>query len=88
MVLFVPARLRRARKGAAGCGMPPAIQLAGAAASPPTASLAGAAGSRPWEGRSRALFFRGAATGQRNDSLDIRLPTEYPGVLDVQARGR
>lgn len=43
-----------------------------------------AAGSQPWERRRPALFFRGAATGQRNQSLDPDLSADYPGVLDIQ----
>ncbi|KAL4420482.1 hypothetical protein ABPG75_010138 [Micractinium tetrahymenae] len=43
-----------------------------------------AASRQPWERRRPVLFFRGAATGQRNQSLGQDLPEEYPGVLDIQ----
>ncbi|PSC71797.1 O-glucosyltransferase 1 [Micractinium conductrix] len=42
-----------------------------------------AAAHHPWDNRSRLLFFRGAATGDRN-LTDPDLSLDYPELLDVQ----
>ena len=42
-----------------------------------------AAKQRPWGKRSGRMFFRGAATGERN-LTDPDLAAEYPDLLDIQ----
>ena len=49
----------------------------------PPAHYVTAAAHHPWDNRSRLLFFRGAATGDRN-LTDPDLSLDYPELLDVQ----